>query len=303
MATKPDSAMKAVQTDLVTLGYLPKGGDDGVFGALSTRAVKRFQRHARRIWRMSAVTGKPADVAAGDVFKGVASGTPDAATLAEIRKWLDNGWKLPLGRFAIVKTGDARLREDVADAWTALVNKIKSLGGTIAGPYGDTKRSPGKSGKDGASSYSFHIVGRAIDLQQKLAGPPGQRYHVAKDLSSDARNFWRIYCKTDNQDGTQGKKYEKDAVDCWSFFAGKTYKLPAGHYLDLTAEIQKDGLFERIAAHAGWETHYNRAEWWHFQWVADKQETFQDECELVGIGESDLKAAGYSRDDMDHKPG
>lgn len=294
---------KAVQRDLVALGYLPKGGDDGKFGMGSQRALKRFQRHAKRTYRVSSLNNQPADAGPAETFQGAVTGIVDRATLEEIKKWIDKKWKLPLGRFSLQPIAHGTLREDVANEWTKLVTKVKGLGGTIDGPYGDTKRALGKAMKTGASSFSFHIVGRAIDLGQALAGPPGQRYYVAKDVSSGKIDYWRIYCTTDTQDGTQGKKYDKNTVDCWSFYSRKSYKLPTGYYLHLTAEIESGGMFERIPAQGGWETSWNKSEWWHFQYKPDKQETFQDECELVGMSEQDLKNAGYSTSDMDRKPG
>jgi Putative peptidoglycan binding domain len=294
---------KSVQGDLIGLGYLSKGADDGHFGPGSQRALKRFQRHAARVYRMSSANNQPADVAAGNAFKGAATGVVDQATLDEIKSWMANKWKLPLNRFPFKKIANGTLRGDVADEWSKLVTKIKGLGGTIDGPYGDTKRHLGKASKVGASSFSFHIVGRAIDLNQGLAGPPGKRYYVAKDTGNGTIGYWRIYCTPEKQDGTQGKAFEKDAVDCWDFYSKKAYKLPPGHYLDLTREIESDGKFERIPAQKGWEANYNQTEWWHFQYKLGKQETFLDECELVGYSEQDLKTAGYSTNDMDRRPG
>ncbi len=148
------------------------------------------------------------------------------------------------------------------------MQRIDALGGTIDGPYGDTKRPLMKSISSGASKFSFHICGRAVDLNQ---GNP--RYVVVREPQG-SRLWWRIYCKT-----------------------------PQGQRLDLTAEIEREGLFERIPAQNGWEQDARKKEWWHFQWVPGKQKTFQDECELVGITEQQLRAFGYTYADLDHVPG
>jgi len=294
---------KKLQADLITLGYLPKGGDDGKWGGGSKRALKRFKRRAKTTYRIHLDTGAPADCAAADCFKGDVNEEVNQATLDEVKKWLDRKWKAPLGRFKFTKAGDATLREDVSTEWQAVVTRVKGAGGTLDGPYGDSKRSLGKVTKVGASSYSFHIVGRAVDINQAFGGPPNQRYYIAKDFISTG-NFWRIYCKTDAQDGTQGVKYDKNKLECWSFWGKKSYFAPAGYYMDMTAEIESGGKFERIKAHTGWESNTNKSEWWHFQWVSDKQETFEDECELVGISTQDLKNAGYTSEaDRDHAPG
>jgi hypothetical protein len=300
---KPAFDAKAVQANLITLGYLPKGGDDGTWGGGSRRALVRFKRRAAKsTYRLNQLTGAIADCTEADLFKGTLNDVIDQPTLDEIKKWKDKKWKAPLGRFAIKTIAGGKLREDVADAWTTLVTKVKGLGGTIDAPYGDTKRTPKKTTKAGASSFSFHIAGRAVDIDQNLGGPPNQRYYIAKETDG-VGNVWRIYCKTDKQDGTQGKQYKKGDVVCWSFWAKSVYDMPVGYYLDLTGEIENGGKFERIRAQSGWENNTNKSEWWHFQWKPDKQETFSDELELVGHSEKDLKDAGYSEADLDHTPG
>src|ERR1035437_8518818 len=298
-----DATLKAVQADLITLGFLPKGADDGRPGNNTTRALKHFQRRARTLYRLPSATKLPDDVGVADIFKGPVAGVADADTLTEIKKWSDHKWVLPLGRFSFTSVSNGSLREDVANDWTALVAQVSSKGGTIDGPYGDTKRRLGKATKTGASSFSFHIVGRAIDLQQEISYPKGRRYWVTKDVPAGT-GYWRIYCKTDAQDGKQGKAYTKDEIKYWDFVERKEHSLhPGVYFLDLTDEIESGGKFERIHAQGGWDTTYNQTEWWHFQYVPNKQETFQDECELVGYSEKDLKNAGYSEADMDRRPG
>lgn len=298
-----DPKVKAVQADLITLGFLPKGADDGKLGDQTARAIKHFQRRASTVYRMLVDLDTADDVSAAEIFKGAVTGVADKGTLAEIAKWIGKKWKLPLGRFKFAKIANGQLREDVATEWTKLAALIKAKGGTIDGPYGDTKRRLGKATKVGASNFSFHIVGRAIDLRQELNNLPARTYQVAKDVAA-GDGWWKIYCKTDKQDGTQGKAYKKDEIKCWEFFDKKEYSLPAGtYYLDLTNEIESGGKFECIKAQGGWNTTYNQTEWWHFQYTPDKQATFQDECELVGYSEKDLKDAGYSKDDMDRRPG
>jgi hypothetical protein len=79
---------------------------------------------------------------------------------------------------------------------------------------------------------------------------------------------------------------------------------PEGYYLDLTALIESTNQFERIHAQSGWQGTYNKAEWWHFQFKLDKQSTFLDEMELIGVDEVRLRACGWTTDAMlDHAPG
>lgn len=290
--------IKKVQGDLIQIGYLPKGSDDGIWGNGSKRALKRFKRRAATsAYRINSATKAAADCPATEFYTGLVDDAIDEATVKEIEKWVLKKWAAPLGRFKFKSAGGATLREDVADGWQKFVTLVKGLGGTLDGPYGDSKRHVGKATKVGASSFSFHISGRAVDINQGE-----KRYHLAKDFGA-AGNFFRLYCKTEKQDGTQGTKYEKDKLNCWSFWSKAAYFAPAGCYLDISAEVTKNGDFERIPAHTGWESNTNKSEWWHFQWKADKQATFEDECELVGISSQDLKTAGYSNDDMDKRPG
>jgi len=234
------------------------------------------------------------------------SGSIDDVTVSEIAIWQSRGYVAPLGLFKLVNIeGGGTLREDVGAAWTALAQSIAKKGGTIAGPYGDTKRPLMQTTSVGASKYSFHIIGRAIDLNQGLGDPKGQRYFILQETSGGV-TWWRIYCKTDDQKGSQGFKVAKGVTQAYRFGDGQLYKIPEGYYLDLTAEIEGGGLFERIHAQSGWTASgpgYRKSEWWHFQWVPDKQPTFQDECELVGITERQLRDAGYKDADLDHIPG
>jgi peptidoglycan hydrolase-like protein with peptidoglycan-binding domain len=290
-----------LQTDLIALGYLG-GKADGGYGPGTTRALLRFQRHAARRYRMP----QP-DAAAAETFQGVADGTCDATTAQEVRKWIDNGWKLPLDRFALTAVSApnavGKLRSDAAAAWTEIVRLVTSKGGTLAGPYGDTARAVRPTSKVGTSRYSFHYCGRAVDISQALGGGANQRYFIAKE-SSGASTMWRIYCKTDKQDGAQGVLIRKDTVTCYAFHNWTEYKLKEGYYFDMTAVIESTGKFERIPAQGGWNGSYNKTEWWHFQYKLDKQPTFLDEMELIGYTEAKLKAAGWSSPQLlDHAPG
>ena len=302
-ATSPLAYVKTLQSDLKTLGYL-SGTPDGLYGGATKRALLRFQRHAGRVYRLVGASKAAADVATTAVFTHAADGVCDHDTATEIRKWITNGWVNPVGRFPITNLSTSgRLRDDAATAWEAIIVSVTAAGGSLEGPYGDTLRVLAKTSKSGASSYSFHHSGRAVDINQALGGGRAQRYFIAKD-GSGSTIYWTIYCRTDKQDGTQGTQMAKGAVKCWDFNSGKEYDIKAGYYINLTDMIQAGGTFERIKAHADWATNYNATEWWHFQYTKDKQVTFEDELELIGKTEGDIKAAGWSTDaELDHAPG
>jgi hypothetical protein len=275
--------------DLITLGYLEPGGSP-------TRALTRFQRHAKRRYRKTSLGDSLQET---PVYTGPEDGVAHQATLDEILRWVQKGYRLPLGffKFANIETW-GELREDAAAAWLALIPKIRQLGGTIDGPYGDTRRPLMRTISVGASKYSFHIPGRAVDLNQGLGNT---RYFVVPEPSG-SEMWWRIYCKTEDQSGAQGAKLSP-APEYHNFYTRRNAPLPQGYYLDLTAAVSQAGLFQRIRAQQGWQQDTRQSEWWHFQWTPNKQKTFQDECELAGISEQQLRTAGYQDADLDHSPG
>jgi hypothetical protein len=275
--------------NLITLGYLAAGASE-------TRALTRFQRHAQRLYRLNA---QGQSFEEQPVYAGPEDGVAHQATLDEILRWVQNGYRLPVGYFKLARIGNwGVLRQDTAAAWLALMAKVQTLGGTIDGPYGDTQRPLMKTISTGASKFSFHIAGRAVDLNQGLGD---SRYYVAAEPQG-AQTCWRIYCRTADQSGAQGEKLDP-ALRCHNFYTHLDSPLPPGYYFDLTAAIEQGGLFERIPAQGGWQQDARKSEWWHFQWVPAKQKTFQDECELIGITEQKLRAAGYQDADLDHPPG
>ena len=274
--------------NLTTLGYLETGES-------VARAVTRFQRHAKRVYRKTAAGESIQET---PVYTGPENGVADPATLDEIARWMALGFRLPLGYFKLARIGAwGELREDAAAAWLTLIGHIDTLGGTIEGPYGDTKRPLMTTISVGASKYSFHIPGRAVDLNQ------GNTRYFAICEPQGAQMWWRILCKTTDQTGAQGQKFEAGSVAFHYFPTHQNVPLAEGYYLDLTEEIERSGQFERICSQDGWNRDPREAEWWHFQWVPEKQQTFQDECELVGIAESELRAAGYDDANLDHSPG
>jgi hypothetical protein len=303
-ATAPLSYIKTLQSDLVTLGYMKSTSPDGYYGGGSKRSLLRFQRHAGRVYRLIGASKAADDVKAADVFSHAQDGICDQDTAKEVRKWIDKGWVNPVGRFKKTNLSTSgAMREDAATAWETILTAVNAAGATLEGPYDSAPRSLVKSSKDGASNFSFHYAGRAVDINQELGGGKKQRYWIAKDASGSDL-YWRLWCRTDKQDGTQGTQKKKGDVKCWDFSGGKEYDIKPGYYVDLTDLITSGGTFERIKAHSNWATNYNGTEWWHFQYVPDKQATFEDELELFGYTEQQIKDAGWSTDaELDHAPG
>ncbi len=323
-ADTPVEYIKELQTDLIALGYLAKTSKElyGLYGGQTARAVTRFQRHAKRVYRM--IGDKPDDVDAKDVFAGSSDGVCKADTAQEVRKWIEKKWVLPLGRIplrllnvpGVKKTKDCNptVREDVADEWEKIVKDVADKGGTLEGQYGDCLRDVSVV-SSGSSTRSLHFLARAIDLDQsKCNGRKGPYFILPlggdpPGLPGDGKQTqpgWKILCRTEKQDGTQGTLYDTKP-ECWAQY-GKAgvldfdrYPLPKGYYLDLTNEIQSSGKFNRIRSRKDWKTNSKSQEWWHFQFIEglDADTTLEDELELIGISEETLRSKGQSDADMD----
>lgn len=299
-ATASGSFVFDLQTDLIAIGYLDDEAD-GYYGSVTKRAIQRFQRRALTKYRVKGGTG--ADVSAV-TYTGKVDGICNQTTATEIRLWIKDKLVAPLGRFKLVSIPGGRLRSDIAPKWNSVATQIKTAGGTISSPYGDSTRAVTfRKSTGGNSLFSLHYTGRAIDLNQNLAGGKGQRYYVQKELVGKD-TFWRIYCKTEKQDGSQGTKITKDKkIKYYSFWAKKEIDLPAAHYLDLTEKLHNAG-FIRIRAHSNWKTNSKGQEWWHFHYDKDLQKTFQDEMELLGHNEATLRKNGWNTNaKLDRHPG
>jgi len=167
----------SVQSALIHIGYLPQSSANGVMDDETQRALIRFKRHARRTYRVSR-NGEPQDVPPSDCFFGECDLMLNEATGFQLKTWVERGWRLPLGRFHFEPLAKERtapfhmrwaiLREDITARWRDLMMEVRARGGTLEGPYGDTFRPLGFPKKDGVSALSFHISGRAIDLNQNL---------------------------------------------------------------------------------------------------------------------------------------
>lgn len=304
-ATVPHNYVSDLQKDLIELGYLKTGADDGEYGAGTERAVRKFQRHAARSFRFTTIK------TVGTRWTGSATGICDQSTAKEVRTWIAQKFRLPFGIYQIVKIDGGRLRDDVAKLWQAAIDGVAAKGGTLLPPgtdksefYSDTWRNPNNGFKHtgGNSKLSLHYTGRAIDLSMAPAGGKGQRWWTIKETINKS-DYFRLYCKTDKQDGSQGIKVAEKGKRYYELYKNTGEKwIPEGYYLDLTAELQSHN-FQRIPAQSGWETVAKKQEWWHFYYAVDVQNTFLDEMELIGYGADGLKKAGWTDADLDKAPG
>lgn len=115
---------------------------------------------------------------------------------------------------------------------------------------GDVFRDAGfTSSKDGVANRSNHKTGRAFDYDQE-----SKAIIILKE-PRNGRMYFRTFLKCAVQDGSLGHKMNLHDKRGFSF---------NGYVIDFTALAAEFG-FERIPAWSGWENHYNRQEFWHYQ--------------------------------------
>jgi hypothetical protein len=149
-------------------------------------------------------------------------------------------------------------------------NVYEKSGHDFLGTLGDVYRDPGfQSKKDGVAYRSNHKTGRAFDYNQDDKNLIIQKAPVGNKM------YFRTYLKAAKQDGSLGvKKKIKD-------IRGHEYE---GYVVDFTEEAEKLG-FERIPAWNGWQTSYNRQEFWHYQKMKEEGKTLTwDDAMLQLIG-------------------
>ncbi|MDI1240389.1 MAG: peptidoglycan-binding domain-containing protein [bacterium] len=105
------------------------------------------------------------------------------------------------------------------------------------------------SDKDGVANRSWHKTGRAFDYDQT-----SKALVIVSEIRA-GRQFFRTYLGCAKQDGSQG--HRRTVAD----YRGGSV---SGSLFDFTAEAESFG-FKRIPAWKGWQKHYNRREFWHYQ--------------------------------------
>ncbi|HEV7701395.1 MAG TPA: peptidoglycan-binding domain-containing protein [Pyrinomonadaceae bacterium] len=143
------------------------------------------------------------------------------------------------------------MRPSVAERYIQLrATVLEKTGVDFLAKCGDVFREAAfHSSKDGVAERSWHKTGRVFDYNQE------SKAIVIVSEPSGGQQFFRTYLKCGRQDGSQGIK--KTVHDY------RGYNVSA-YLFDFTAAAQVVG-FHRIPAWSGWQTHYNRREFWHYQ--------------------------------------
>jgi hypothetical protein len=115
---------------------------------------------------------------------------------------------------------------------------------------GDVLRPAGfVSSKDGVANRSWHKTGRAFDYDQE------SKAIVIVSEPAGGKQYFRTWLRCADQSGRQGVKRQLKDI------RGNTVN---AYVFDFTAAAEAVG-FKRIPAWSGWQTHYNRKEFWHYQ--------------------------------------
>lgn len=141
----------------------------------------------------------------------------------------------------------------------AAIDEVLALTGIDIGVgFGDTTRNlSAGTNKVGADNFSWHKSGRAVDFNQ------GLRWVIAEDPSGDSMYF-RLYLQANEAGATSSYARtftEEEKAGLHHNALGNAVTQHA--MIDVTAILEANG-FERIPAHNGWETSYNKREWWHY---------------------------------------
>jgi Putative peptidoglycan binding domain len=110
------------------------------------------------------------------------------------------------------------------------------------------------SKKDGVANRSWHKTGRAFDYDQEC-----KHLIIVSEIGRNRKQFFRTFLICAKQDGSLGNK--RTLRDMRGF-------TKTAFVFDFTEAAETVG-FKRIPAWNGWQSHYNRREFWHYQFDED----------------------------------
>jgi len=191
-----------------------------------------------------------------------------------------------------VTPGGHILSDAVDDSFRALRGRVQQETGIdYLGVIGSSWRPMNHVPRPGQSRRSYHVAGRAIDVDQTLYSLGGNQIVILReDIGSVT--YWRVYIRPKKQDGTQGEPLRAAP---WDLNVGTESggrpmtRIPPGYYVDFTT-LAADYGWERVRAIWRWRAFYPDVEWWHFQkteglpwWEAMKQ-VFHEKDVIASYG-------------------
>ncbi len=189
-----------------------------------------------------------------------------------------------------------RLSDRVNDSFNAMRQRVLQLTGwDYLSILGDTTRPMNHTPRPGQGRISWHVCGRAIDINQGFLRN-GNIELVREDIGGVT--YWRVYIRAQDQSGHAGEPLR---VAPWDLNArargglaaaqGGELKasIPEGYFVDFTT-IAADYGWERRNALSNWRSSYYDIEWWHFQktegmsWYDCMLELYPEEEILASYG-------------------
>jgi len=167
-----------------------------------------------------------------------------------------------------------RLSDRVDDSFRALRQRVlEETGRDYLAILGSAWRPMDHTPRPGQSRMSWHVCGRAIDVNQELYDRDDQLIQLLReDVGSEA--FWRVFIRADRQDGSMGEPLRaapwdlkaRSGDDRTATAQGGRLldRVPPGYFVDLTT-LAADYGWERVAALYRWRQVWWDIEWWHFQ--------------------------------------
>jgi len=163
-----------------------------------------------------------------------------------------------------------QLSDRVNDSFNAMRQAVHAqTGWDYLSILGDSSRSMNHTPRPGQGRISWHVCGRAIDINQGFLRQ-GLIELVREDIGGVT--YWRVFIKAREQDGSLGEPLRSAPWDIEArsegeeatVQGGKLKPIPAGYYVDFTT-IAADYGWERRNALSNWRNSYFDIEWWHFQ--------------------------------------
>jgi TolB protein len=167
----------------------------------------------------------------------------------------------------------ALLNDRVDNSFQALRQRVlEETGWDYLSILGSAWRPMGHIPRPGQSARSWHVCGRAIDVNQGFYDQDDQLIVLLReDIGNET--YWRVMIRAARQDGSMGEPLR---VAPWDLKAREEEGLPSvqggqweervppGYYVDFTT-LAADYGWERVSAIYRWRYFWPDIEWWHFQ--------------------------------------
>jgi TolB protein len=184
------------------------------------------------------------------------------------------------------------LSDAVDDSFRALRARVLvETGIDYLSLVGNTWRPMNHVPRDGQSRRSYHVAGRAVDINQEpFQSADNSTVIVREDIGGVT--YWRVFIKAKKQDGSMGEPLREAPwlLQVGTSDGGKPMdKIPPGYYVDFTTLAQDYG-WERVRAIYNWRSYYPDVEWWHFQktdglpWWEAMEQVYKEEDIIKSYG-------------------